>query len=345
MSLNDLTGHERARSLLQAHLKTGTVSHAILLVGPGGVGRLQLARELAATLLCQQNSLESCGKCESCRRFNSGNNPDYFEVGVPEGKQYVPIDAIRGGKNAEYRGIQEESSVKPVTADVRVFVIRDVERFTLPAANCFLKTLEEPPGESYFILVATSLRDIPETIVSRCQIVRLSGLPAEDVARQLQQEETPPQVARWLAHRTWGSPGQARRLQEFKLPEFNDKLVEALAALSMEKNFQLADAILDKSSEISRSAAEQRAAIREILECAAVFYRDLAAIGLNPDLELFNEEKREVLRKTAEKIPVDRALECAEMILKTQEEIDFNANKKLALDSLFSRLAASQEKL
>ncbi|MFW6457149.1 MAG: DNA polymerase III subunit delta', partial [Planctomycetota bacterium] len=182
MAFEGFTNQERAIGLLKAELESGWVPHAHLFVGPGGVGRRDLARRMAAILLCQEHESDQCDNCKSCHAFSTGNHPDYFEIGVPDGRQSLPISSIRGGDSGGSRGLQEEASLKPVLSGRRVFVVRDAERMTVEAANCFLKTLEEPPGESYFILIASGLQEIPDTIISRCRLIKMSGLPVRNVA-------------------------------------------------------------------------------------------------------------------------------------------------------------------
>ena len=337
MAFETIEGQERAASLLRAALKTGWVPHAYLLVGPEGVGRTAMARELAAILLCSRGKEERCGKCRSCRAFVSGNHPDYFEVGLPEGKQSLPINAIRGDRKTGERGVQDEAAVKPVIAERRVFVVRDVERMSVEAANCFLKTLEEPPGDTRFILIAAGLADVPATIVSRCWVVKLSGLPAAKVEEQLRSDGAKAEDARWLAQRSWGSPGRARAFRDTALHEFNRQLVGELLAFRLEDNFRLSD-WLQSAARSGESRAEARVVLQDLLECMALFYRDLAAVSLGDDGPLFNEDRRSEIRACAARLSLDQIVDCADGVLETIEHVGQNANSRLALDALFSRI-------
>ena len=336
MAFEKITGQRRAVELLEAELTTDWVPHAHLFVGPAGVGRVDMARELAAILLCGEQSEKRCGSCKSCHAFQTGNHPDYFEIGVPEGRQSLPISAIRGDKKE--RGLQDEAALKPMLAGRRVFVVRDTERMTVEAANCFLKTLEEPPGECYFILIASGLRQIPDTIISRCRLIKLSGLPAGEVEEQLRAEGTSDEEAWWLARRSWGSPGRARDFSERDLPETNRKLITGLLRLDKRDNFRISDWLRDVADEGAGSSAERRRALQDLLECMAVFYRDAAVLSLDADAEVFNQGMRGDLEKFAGRYPLDRIIECADMTMEALENIGANANQRLILDDLFSRL-------
>lgn len=337
---DDFNNQQRAVELLEAELKSGWVPHAHLFVGPGGVGRVELARRLAAVLLCGQDETGRCGECKSCHALSSGNHPDYFEIGVPDGRQSLPISSIRGGTKSGERGLQEEAALKPVLSGRRVFVVRDTERMTVEAANCFLKTLEEPPGECYFLLIASGLQDIPDTIISRCRLIKMSALPVDDVAALLQEEGASSPEARWLARRTWGSPGRSRRFREDGLPEANNKLVQELLQLGPRDNFRMAEWMREAADDRSSSSEERREALQELVECVSVFYRDAAISRFSNDGDIVNEKFSEQISRYASQRDLDEILECADVALETLKNIGANANQRLALLNLFTRLAS-----
>ena len=301
---------------LRGTLRSGRLPHAYLFVGTSGTGRLEAARWLAGVLLCTDRPAPdtACGECQSCRLMRDDCHPDYHTVGVPEGRQQLPIVAIRQ--------VQHVAGLKPSLADRRVFVIRETDRMSLEAANCFLKTLEEPPGRCLFVLIAAGLRRLPETVVSRSRIVRFGNLAPDVLADRLVGEGMDADQARWLARRSWGSPGLARELQAMGLPEFNSELTERLDGLSPEQDFALSDWLGERAREGAESAARSRIALQEMLECALLHYRDLAERASPPAAE--------------------RLLEQAELVLEAIEGIGENANRQLALDRLFTELARRQ---
>jgi DNA polymerase-3 subunit delta' len=225
----------------------------------------------------------------------------------------------------------------------QVVVVKDAERMTTEAANCFLKTLEEPPGEAYFILIATTLWNVPETVVSRCRLLRLAALPPREVERKLGEEGAEAEDARWLAWRSWGSYGEAQRFREAGLHELNARLVDELLGLALKDNFRLSDWLGGQARESGESAAEARQTLQELLECVAVFYRDAAAAAVAPDSELFNQGRAEQIRRLAARVPRDRLIQCAEAALAAIDHVGGNANRRLALDHLFTALAEAQQ--
>jgi hypothetical protein len=249
----------------------------------------------------------------------------------------------------------------------RVFVVRDAERMNSASANCFLKTLEEPPGGSCFILIAAGLWDMPQTVVSRCRVVKLSGLPAGRVEKVLRGEDLDAEDAWWLARRSWGSPGLALGLRDIGLHSANRELAEKLLALGDAEGPALrpagayelsewlaaqADAAGQSPStllgEVDKSNRRPRVrmALQECLECAAVLYRDLAALRLRvreddeaPGVEIFNKGLEERLRELASQCPLESLIDCADRVFEAIERVGANANRRVALDDLFTQLS------
>lgn len=335
MAFEDIPEQQDTARRLRAMLQRGRLPHAFLFVGSAGTGRTAVARELARVILCSRRDTpdDYCGRCDDCLACEAGRHPDYYEVGVPQGKQSLPIETIRQ--------VQHRAGLKPVRAPRRVFVVGDAERMTIEAANCFLKTLEEPPGRCFFVLVASSLRQIPETIVSRCQVIRFGNLPPDVLQQRLEADGMEPEDARWLARRAWGSPGLAARFHETGLHLFNRELVEKLHGLSAADNFALSDWLSKEAAVSAASGAESRIALQELLECIAVYYRDLAlaAAGGGAPQDLVNGAAAETIAEAAAGAEPDAFLEPAELVLETIERVGSNAYRRLALDHMFTRLA------
>ncbi len=332
LTLETHNAHERAVRLLETQLKKGVLPHSHLFVGPRGVGRLDVARALAMAMFCSKNATSACSDCHSCRGFQMGEHPDYIEIGVPEGRQSLPIESVRE--------LQLTASRKPIMGSMRVFVINDAELMSTEAANCFLKTLEEPPGDCYLILIATGLHYLPETIASRCQITKLTGLHPDNVKRGLCDDGIEAVDAGWLAMRSWGSPERAEEFYHQNLHEFNNILVKKTLSMRLEDNFEMSDFIQDTAKKLGSNSAEQRLAVQELLECLAMVYRDIAALIREPDVELFNEQCRTELTEYAGACDLDAAIECADRTLLALQRIGANVNQKIILDDLFSALPA-----
>jgi DNA polymerase III delta' subunit len=203
-------GHAAALGALTAMIR-GRAPHALLLVGPAGVGKTTLARDLAAGLLCTADDPTDrpCGSCRACHLVASGGHPDLHDLG-PEGPGR---QVVIGGPGSRARGIRDlvsELALMPVEAGARVAIIRSAERMNDDAQAALLKTLEEPPPGVTLILCADAEEPLLPTIRSRCSRVRLGPVGTRDVEAILAEHGVAdPALAARLARISGGRPGRA----------------------------------------------------------------------------------------------------------------------------------------
>ena len=155
-----LPWHDPQWTGLQRSIESARVPHALLLRGPSGNGKAMFASRLAALLLCRA-SPPPCATCESCRLFAAGSHPDRIEVTLETDRREIVVDQIR-----------ELIHTVGLTARFgryKVVVVDPAELMNRHAANTLLKTLEEPPGATVFVLVSSSHAQLLPTIRSRCQ--------------------------------------------------------------------------------------------------------------------------------------------------------------------------------
>lgn len=225
MAWDSIRGHDEAcRQLLSANSR-GRLAHAFLFVGPAGVGKRVFATELTRALLCDRPPapLTACDHCPSCAQVTAGTHPDAFTARKPEEKHDLPIDVVREFCTNLGR--------KPAKGTRKVGVIEDADDFNDESANCFLKTLEEPPPGAVLILLATDTERQLPTILSRCQVVRFRPLCPDDLKRVLADHGVtdPAQVDR-LVRLAGGSPGRALALNDDALWTFRETLLAAIIA-------------------------------------------------------------------------------------------------------------------
>ena len=147
-------------------------SHAYLLAGPRGSGVLEAARCFAAALVCPDGG---CGSCNACRRARSARHPDVIEV-EPAGT-FVVVDQVEE--------MMKEAFTSPFEAERKVIVLTEADRMNEPAANKLLKTLEEPPARTHFLLLSEAPDELLPTVRSRCQRIDFAALSDADVTAAL----------------------------------------------------------------------------------------------------------------------------------------------------------------
>lgn len=137
--------------------------HALLFIGPKGIGKLALARHFAADLLCTTQGAHACGLCHRCHLFNAGNHPDLMLI-EPE-KDLIKIDLIRN--------LTESLTQTAQQGGMRVVILSKAHQMNKPAANALLKTLEEPGPNILFLLLTDEPSLLFPTIRSRCQALQI----------------------------------------------------------------------------------------------------------------------------------------------------------------------------
>lgn len=182
MSLSEIRDQPSAIRLLQRMLVTGRIPNAMMLWGPSGVGKGLAAFEFAKALNCTESDDDACGECLVCRKIDNGNHPDVAIVAPLKKSRIIDVDAIQN--------IVELSSLRPYESKWRTFIVRDADRMRAPAQNHFLKTLEEPSGNSVFLLVTEHPQFLLPTVRSRCQRIRFGALRPETIVDLMRREHT-----------------------------------------------------------------------------------------------------------------------------------------------------------
>ena len=174
-------------------------SHAYLLAGPRGSGVLEAARCFAAALVCPDGG---CGACNACRRARSARHPDVIEV-EPAGT-FVVVDQVEE--------MMKEAFTSPFEAERKVILVTEADRMNEPAANKLLKTLEEPPARTHFLLLSEAPDELLPTVRSRCQRIDFAALSDADVTAALIAAGVEPDAASAAARLASGRLDRARAL-------------------------------------------------------------------------------------------------------------------------------------
>jgi DNA polymerase-3 subunit gamma/tau len=173
----DLIGQPHITKTLQNAISLDKLYPSLIFSGMKGVGKTSAARILAKTLNCEKGpAIEPCNQCSVCVEITEDKSPDYIE-----------IDGASNNGVEEVRTLKEKVKYKPFKNKFRIVVIDEVHMLSNSAWNALLKTIEEPPEHTYFIMATTDFHKIPATIVSRCQHFEFKRIPYEIITRLLKE--------------------------------------------------------------------------------------------------------------------------------------------------------------
>ncbi len=380
MPISDVHHQPRAQRILQRARSSNRLPHAYIFHGPEGVGKEMLAMRFAQLLLCEDpQSLDppdeaddgsgiawqdACGVCQECRLFAADTHPD-MQIVHKTLNRYHPAPEVRNRKAIDLsvdvirHFVIERAHDRPSRGRARVFLIRDAEDMSVSAQNALLKTLEEPPGASFLILLTRSLDRLLPTTLSRCQPVPFGTLPREFVETALQAAlpETADDIVRFLAAYCQGRLGLALRLARANLYESKKRLIDALANLSRVGPSGLAKVIQEEAGKLAQHSIEEmveaglidkaseaaateptRRGLREMLSLASSLYRDAIQATCGRDDRMIHGDQAGAVRRLASEHSLESLAEAAREIYRTETEIAGNANVTLALEGLAIRL-------
>jgi DNA polymerase-3 subunit delta' len=331
-------GHEALIDGFRRVLARGRLAHAYLFVGPAGVGKRLFATELARALLCERppGPLTACDQCPACVQIDAGTHPDFFAAARPAEAAGFPIDLMRD--------VCTNFALKSARGKGKVVVVDDADELDDPitqnaAANAFLKTLEEPPPRSVLILIGSSAERQLPTIVSRCQVVRFAGLPA-DLVRQVLTANgvSEPQLRERLVRLSGGSPGVALTLAEPALWQFRERLLAGLTARPIDA-VELGKAWSEFVEEAGKESAVQRRQAQLVLRLVIDVLADCVSVSQGGEPRRTTGEDEPLVRRLASQVDAEVLLAVLERCLEADEQIDRRVQLVLVLEALLDALA------
>jgi DNA polymerase-3 subunit delta' len=336
MSWQRVRGHEAIVQAFQRVVERDRLAHAYLFTGPPGVGKRLFALELARALLCEARppgKLEACDRCSACLQAAAGTHPDLFLTGRPEESHDLPIDTVR----ELCRGL----ALKSARGRGKVAIVDDADDLNAAAANCFLKTLEEPPPQSVLLLIGTSPDLQLSTIVSRCQVIPFRPLPEHVVAELLPTlgVEDPVLVER-LARMSGGSLGLAQALADPALWEFRRTFLRGLTRFPLD-TVALAKAWTQFVEDAGKESAPQRRRAGLVVRLLIDFLNAALTLSVGGTPCLAEEDDRRALEELTRRLGPDELLAVVDRCLEAERHIDRRVQLVLVLESLVDALGQS----
>jgi DNA polymerase-3 subunit delta' len=358
MPLRDIVGHVRLIKLLSRSAAGGTLPPSLLFAGPSGIGKRLTAVSLAQTLNClaigpanpesrtpnpeaghpnpesripNPEPIDACGVCAACTRIARGVHPDVLLV-EPGDNGSIKIDQVRD--------IVDRAAYRPFEGRRRVVIFDEADALVSAAQNALLKTLEEPPSSSVFILVTSRPDVLLATVRSRCPQLRFRPLSADDIASVLVKRGHSESEARAVAATADGSLGQALEASAGELVEARDIAQRVLAHVSAHndpaRRLEGAKELLAKTG---GSGASDRDQLSSHLRAMASLLRDVEVLSTNADdRTLANPDVRPALEQLTQTYQGARGVRAFGAVDRALVALDRNAGVKLVADWLVLQL-------
>ncbi|MBI2866580.1 MAG: DNA polymerase III subunit delta' [Chloroflexi bacterium] len=320
-------GHEQVVRGLRHSLSSGRLAHAYLLVGPPQVGKGMLALDLARAVNCEGGSPDPCGRCRSCQRIAAGKHADVVVLHWGEGKTEIGIDQVRE--------VQHRASLKPVEGRCRVFIVDGAEDLSVEAANCLLKTLEEPAPQVLFLLLTCYEDRLLPTVRSRCQRLAIRPLPLELVVGELQCRGLDPERAALIARLARGRLGWA--LLAAEEPQVWQRRAEALGRVSSLAGASTGERF-SYASGWAGTSPHRRERVQEEMDLWEDWWRDLFLVRGDCSAHIVNRDYEEQLRQQAQGLALGDVVAFLQELRRTRRALEANASPRLALEALMLHL-------
>ncbi|MBM3166427.1 MAG: DNA polymerase III subunit delta' [Chloroflexi bacterium] len=320
-------GQDKAIALIEGSLKTDNLAHAYLFVGPEHIGKTTLALDLARAVNCQGEN-KPCTQCQSCTRISNGKHADIIMLSLDspdipgDDKERTKI----GIKKIHY--LQNSASLPPYEGKLKIFIIDDAEHLSNEAANCLLKTLEEPPPKVLILLLASDESQLLPTVVSRCQRLELTPASFTDIEEMLLHSVgIDKEKAKLLSRLSRGCPGWAigTIANDDYLAERAEKLAQMSSLLSEDWGQRL---LYISQLRPDRKSAEEQ--IRFWLD----WWHDLMLAKCGCQQAIMNTDQMSTLKRWTQALSLFEIKDFIHVLKRSLAQIAVNANPRLILECL-----------
>lgn len=327
MQFDAFIGNRKIIERLRRKLYEGRFPHGLIFSGPEGVGKHTCALMVAKALNCQAareaqarqhaasiNTDDFCGECPACRKIDSGTHPDVITVTVEEDASQIKI--------AQIRQLLSTLELQPLEGRNKVFIIDSADLLNAEAANALLKGLEEPPENSYFILITVNVHELLVTVRSRSQVYNFTPLTLEDIRRNGVTDEL---TVRW----SQGSIGRARSLNLTELKSERTIVLDFLETVANAKEEHFQD-LMAVSAELGRGKQEFDSRIAIM----AVLIADLLYVKEGAEERVINVDIHDQLSKLASRQSAERLVQMGEFLRFIETSMKLHVNKQMLTDVL-----------
>ncbi|MBR91786.1 MAG: hypothetical protein CL903_03195 [Dehalococcoidia bacterium] len=334
-------GHNKAIDFINKSVIMSKTSHAYLIIGPENVGKKTLAVDLASILNARphkdmfdnQNIIDISSSKERSRILN-GNHSDIkiidkeFSHQTNKSSSVISIDEIRQ--------IIKDIYLKPFEGEKKIYIINQAQNMTESGYNSMLKILEEPPQDAVLILTAPSIKSLPTTIVSRCQLINLNYIQKKDIENFiLRNFDIDESKSEFISRISKGKIG-------FAINACNDQTLIDDYFQTILKFAEILSSSIDKrfnyARDISNLYRKNKNQVYKELSMWLDFWRDLLILKNGLNEHIVNREWREMILKISNEIEIRKILDVIQEFKKSTKYLQQNGSPQLIIEVLMMKL-------
>ncbi|MEQ1722797.1 MAG: DNA polymerase III subunit [Pseudobdellovibrio sp.] len=315
--IDSVIGHKPEIAQLFTLKQAGRWPHAIMFVGPSGIGKKKMALGFAQALVCEQSN-EACGVCGACIRIEKQQS-ESLTILQPDPELSRPVIKVE-----KVRDLLDSLSLAAMDGGARVVIIDQAQTMNPQASNALLKTLEEPSENIFFILIANDVHQFLPTIRSRTQVMRFTALSYDEV------KTLKPDLPDWTYR---SCRGQIDRLELLSSPEGKVQREEALTFFEQfcsDENF-----LTDKTW---KDSVKDRSWAIFSLNCWLLMARDAVVLKTQAQKFILNTDQSERL-KALYSVPASKLLWLCQHLIMAEKDINQNADTSLVFENLWIQYA------
>lgn len=324
---NEIIGNDQIKEHMKRAISSGKISHAYILDGALGSGKIMFAKAFAQMLQCENEmSNGACHSCHSCRQAETDAHPDIIYV-THEKPATISVDDIRTQINVDI-------ATKPYQGKYKIYIVDEAEKMNVQAQNALLKTIEEPPEYAIIMLLTTNAYGFLQTILSRCVRLELKPVPQDTIVDYLVKKyKIVDYRAREAAAFSMGAVGRAVNLATSeRFNELRECAIDTLKKIN-ELDMPSLMATVKKTVDFKND-------IKDFLDIMLMWYRDVLLYKTIVDsTQLIFQDQIYDIKRRADRSSYNSIKKSLENIELAVRRLDSNVNYEITIELLLLNLA------
>lgn len=320
-------GHKQAINFLQNSIEQDKLAHAYLFYGSRGLGKKMIADYFSRSIFCTSLEQKPCGQCQACRLVAKKSYLDFYTLG--KDGQELSADNVRE--------FMHSLQMANIYGNKKIAIIYNVENMNIFGANALLKTIEEPPANTYIILISDNINLLPATVISRCQLLKFQALKKNEMEQWMDNFDFHDQERQTIINLSFGKPGLALQLMQENLETWKQSCSFILSLLAA-NTFNIMQSIEKWFTQLKKENPEAKVSelgqsTRFYVDYLELLLRDLLWIKL--DKPIVNEVFEAELNNISSSYSSEQLLRNLVRLNDYKQKLNNNVNPQLLWENIF----------